>query len=119
MSDLTPSSVSVSVHRTFNGDADSLAHLSDRDREELDKALSILKYHGATGVYLFGSMAAGEPSDHSDWDLAIEGLPSSAYLTALAELSASLSRPVDLVELDDGSRFATYLRTWEKLLHVA
>lgn len=96
-----------------------MSYLSERDSKDLEIALGILKRHGACSVYLFGSMAAGNPSDGSDWDFAVEGLPSSSYLPALTELGAALSRPVDLVELDDGSRFAAYLRNWEKLLHVA
>lgn len=101
------------------GTTESFDHLSILDREDLAKAVGILKRYGATGVYLFGSMAIGTGTEYSDWDLAVEGLPSSAFLPALAELSSTLHRPVDVVELDDGSRFASYLRTWERLLHVA
>lgn len=101
------------------GSAEIMEHLSAQDRDDLVKAVSLLKQYGATGVYLFGSMATGGATEGSDWDFAVEGLPSSAFLPALTELASALRRPVDLVELDDGSRFASYLRSWESLLHVA
>ena len=102
-----------------SGTTSILAQLSAQDRHELAKAVDILKQQGATAVYLFGSMATGTATEISDWDIAIEGLPSSAFLPALVKLTSALRRPVDLVELDDGSRFATYLRTWGSLLYVA
>lgn len=106
------------IHTLFSS-AQIEEHLSSRDRDDLLRAIGILKHHGAKAMYLFGSMATGGATESSDWDFAVEGLPSSAFLPALTELSSILERPVDLTELDDGSRFAAYLRSWENLLHVA
>ena len=92
---------------------------SKKDQEDLELAVSILKRHGAKAVYLFGSMAAGSSRPDSDWDIGVEGLPSSSFLPALGELLDSMNRKVDLVELDDGSRFADFLKQWEDLVRVA
>jgi predicted nucleotidyltransferase len=59
--------------------------------------------HGADRVWLFGSLVAGEPTEHSDVDLAVEGLASSAYLRALADLMALFHGPVDLVRIEEAS----------------
>ena len=96
-----------------------IAFPSEEDRTALDLAVAILKRHGAQAVYLFGSMAAGTARPDSDWDIGVEGLPSSAYFPALGELLDRMNRKVDLVELDDGSRFAGFLKHWEDLVRVA
>jgi len=59
--------------------------------------------HGARRVWLFGSLAAGEPTSESDVDLAVEGLAAGAYFPALADLMAVFRGPVDLVRLEDAS----------------
>ena len=92
---------------------------SEEDRVALELAVSILKRYGAQSVYLFGSMAAGVARLDSDWDIGVEGLPSSAFFPALGELMDRMNRKVDLVELDDGSRFAGFLKQWENLVRVA
>jgi uncharacterized protein len=61
----------------------------------------LIERHGARRVWLFGSLAAGEPTPESDVDLAVEHLPAGAYLIALAELIALFHGPVDLVRLEE------------------
>jgi len=92
---------------------------SEEDRVALELAVSILKGYGASAVYLFGSMVSGSARPNSDWDLGVEGLPSEAYFPALGALMDRMNRTVDLVELDDGSRFAGFLKEWEELVRVA
>jgi len=82
-------------------------------------AVGILKRYGARRVCLFGSHASGKAGPDSDWDFAVEGLHSAKYLSAYGELSSILNGRVDLVELDDGSRFAAYIKEWENLIDVA
>ena len=96
-----------------------LPMLSEADRAALELAVSILKRQGATAVYLFGSRATDRARPDSDWDLGVEGLPSSAYFPALGELSDRIRSRIDLVELDDGSRFAEFLKAWKELVRVA
>jgi hypothetical protein len=50
--------------------------------------------HGAGRVWLFGSLVAGRPTIESDVDLAAEGLASSTYFSALADLMALFHGPV-------------------------
>lgn len=70
-------------------------------RERLPEAKRLLiERHGARRVVLFGSLARGAMTEHSDVDLAVEGLRSSAYFTAIADLTGLLDSPVDLVELE-------------------
>jgi predicted nucleotidyltransferase len=57
--------------------------------------------HGAGRVWLFGSLVTGQPTSESDVDLAVEGLASCAYFSALADLMALFHGPVDLVRLED------------------
>ena len=52
-------------------------------------------------MWLFGSLARGDATETSDVDLAVEGLPPSAYFDALAELMHLLGVRVDLVRLEE------------------
>ncbi len=57
--------------------------------------------YGATRVWLFGSLAWGEPDARSDLDLAVEGLPTERYFSALGELLMSAPASVDLVRMEE------------------
>lgn len=61
----------------------------------------LLDSHGAHRAWLFGSLVAGSPTPHSDVDLAVEGLASSAYFSALADLMQLFQGPVDLVRWEE------------------
>lgn len=61
----------------------------------------LLDAYGARRVWLFGSLVAGSPTASSDVDLAVEGLPGSAYFSALADLMHLFRGPVDLVRLEE------------------
>jgi predicted nucleotidyltransferase len=63
----------------------------------------LIEQYGGRRVWLFGSLVAGDPSLESDVDLAVEGLPSAAYFSALAELMTLFHGPVDLVRLEEAS----------------
>jgi len=64
-------------------------------------AALLVERHGARRVVLFGSLADGTYSEHSDVDLAVEGMPSARYFEALAELMALFGGPVDLVRIEE------------------
>jgi predicted nucleotidyltransferase len=49
----------------------------------IHKAAEALKSFGATDVYLFGSMAKGVDTEHSDIDLAVSGLPPKVFFKAM------------------------------------
>ncbi|MDX9957274.1 MAG: nucleotidyltransferase domain-containing protein [Spirochaetia bacterium] len=93
--------------------------LSEKDRQELDAAIVLLKSYGALEIFLFGSMARGDMDEHSDWDLAVRGLPPASYFNALARLMKILSRTVDLVDLDEANPFSVYVTTKDEFTRVA
>ena len=68
---------------------------------KLPQASELLLRHGATRVWLFGSLARGDANDMSDVDLAVEGLPEGANFEALAELMQLFGVRVDLARLEE------------------
>lgn len=71
-------------------------------REEIQKAVAILRACGAKKVILFGSAARsldGAELKPQDLDLACEGIPPDRFFAALGKLLTTLSVPVDLVGL--------------------
>jgi predicted nucleotidyltransferase len=75
---------------------------AQRLRAQLPKAARLLaERYQAKRVVLFGSLAAGTYSEQSDVDLAVEGMPSSTYFSALADLMGIFGGPVDLVRLEE------------------
>lgn len=74
---------------------------ADGLRQKLPEAVTILERHGARRVWLFGSLATEAAGLESDVDLAVEGLPGSGVIEALAELFALFGTRVDLVRIED------------------
>jgi predicted nucleotidyltransferase len=75
---------------------------AQRLRAHLPRAARLLtERYQAKRVVLFGSLAVGTYSERSDVDLAVEGLPSSTYFSALADLMGIFGGPVDLVRLEE------------------
>jgi predicted nucleotidyltransferase len=93
--------------------------LSEKDSQELEAAIALLKGYGAQEIFLFGSMARGDMDEYSDWDLAVRGLPPAAYFNALARLMKILSRTVDLVDLDEENPFTVHVTAKEEFTRVA
>jgi len=87
-------------------------------RTPLLRAAAVLKAAGAQEVYLFGSAATGTARDDSDIDLAVSGLPPHVFYQAMALAGDILQRPLDLVDLDEGSIFTEYLKRSGKLQRV-
>lgn len=96
-----------------------MGNLDETDRKDLVKAVELLQAYGAREVYLFGSMARGDMDQYSDWDFAVRGLPSSEYYSVFAKLMQVLSRPVDLVDLDEGNPFSVYVCSKKEFTRVA
>lgn len=87
-------------------------------REDISRAVQILKEGGCAEIFLFGSGAAGKVGDGSDIDLAIRGCPRGHFFHLLGRLLWELDRPVDLVNLDTQDSFAQYLQQEGELLQV-
>lgn len=78
-----------------------LSALRDERRARLAHAAACLREpHGATKVWLFGSLAWGKTRADSDVDLAVEGLSAGEYWRSLAELSDLFGCNVDLVRIE-------------------
>jgi len=80
--------------------------LGKRDRAYIETAARFLHEQGASRVWLFGSLAKGRrPTVHSDFDFAVEGLPSDRFFGSVGYLLQVLPRPVDVVEIESCSNF--------------
>ena len=87
-------------------------------QKDIDKAIKILKSAACTDIFLFGSLAAGKPSDGSDIDLAVRGCPPGKYFHLLGQLLLELEHPVDLVRLDTPDAFARHLEQEGALVRI-
>ena len=76
----------------------------------IEKAAKVLKAAGAREVYVFGSVARGESGERSDVDLAVSGLPPQVFFKAMGQAGDVLGRPLDLIDLDEETPFARYLK---------
>ncbi len=77
------------------------ASLKSDDRQYILLAARFLKKQGAKRVWLFGSLAKGrQPTVHSDFDFAVEGLPGERLFGSVGQLLQVLPRPVDVIELE-------------------
>ena len=77
------------------------ASLSSDDQRYIHLAAKFLREQGARKVWLFGSLAKGRrPTVHSDFDFAVEGLPSDRLFGSVGHLLQILPRPVDIVEFE-------------------
>lgn len=84
-----------------------------------DLARMLVDGFGATRVWLFGSLAWGEPDEHCDLDLAVQGLASSDYFTALGAVLAAAPSPVDLVRMEEApDALAHRIRQHGVVLHA-
>jgi uncharacterized protein len=75
--------------------------LSEPDRRAIQDISR--KYH-ATRVILFGS-SLSSPGEAHDIDLAVEGISGKDFYEFYGELMCTLSRPVDVVDLSQKSKF--------------
>lgn len=93
-----------------------LSDIPESYRQDIDRAVEILKKAGCTQVYLFGSAATGQSGPNSDIDLAIRGCPKGRFFFLLGQLMLELNHPVDLISLDTHDAFAHYLEQQGELL---
>jgi len=83
-------------------DARRAASAAAARQEACRIARTLVGDYGAKRVYAFGSLTReGRFGEHSDIDLAVEGLPPELYLRALGRVLRKSPRPVDLIELED------------------
>ena len=90
--------------------------------KELDtlihKAAEVLKSFGATDVFLFGSVAKGTDTKHSDIDLAVTGIPPERFYEAIGDTFGAIRREIDIIDLDEKTPFVSYLKDHGELHRV-
>lgn len=95
-----------------------MPELTPSMRDDLARAVHMLKAAGCSAVYLFGSVASGTYHDGSDIDLAVSGCTPERYFSLLGSLLGELEHPVDLVDLDAPDTFAARLRHSGTLVQI-
>ena len=75
--------------------------IDEKDRKIIQDIAG--KYKIST-VMLFGSSLSGE-NEARDIDIAIEGIASSQFFAFYGELLCALSKPVDVIDLSEKSKF--------------
>jgi len=83
-------------------------------QSDIDKAVKILEVAGCSECYIFGSVADGRVQEDSDIDIAVRGLPPELFFYVYARLPTK----IDLVDLDDGSRFSKRLLKQGAMIRV-
>jgi predicted nucleotidyltransferase len=78
----------------------------------------ILKSSGSTEVYVFGSAARGNVAKANDIDIAISGLAPELFFKVMGKIQMALSKPVDLVDLDEDNAFTRYLKEEHELVRI-
>jgi predicted nucleotidyltransferase len=87
-------------------------------KEDISRAVRILKDAGCSEIFLFGSGTKGKFRERSDLDLAITGCPHGSFFQLLGKLLLELKHPVDLVKLDTKDDFALYLKKEGDLIRI-
>ncbi|MDR0909884.1 MAG: nucleotidyltransferase domain-containing protein [Spirochaetaceae bacterium] len=95
-----------------------LQRLPVKYRNDIKKAVKLLKNEGCKAVYLFGSLANGNYRDNSDIDLGIRGLPPNRFIHAYGELDSNIRTPTDLVDFDYDSDFYSMLDSIHEVVQI-
>ena len=83
-----------------------------------DKILEIAKAYGVKKVLLFGSSVSSD-SDAHDIDLAVDGICPNDFYSFYGDLIFSLSKPVDVVDMADNSKFIRMINREGVTLYVS
>lgn len=98
---------------------DKLSNLPDSYKQDIEKAIQILKENGAKEVFIFGSIANGKFNENSDIDIAVRGLNDKDFYKVSGILMFELENEIDLIDLDDKeNRFSQMLLKAGGLLKV-
>lgn len=93
--------------------------MNETTKKGIETATRVLLEAGAKEVYIFGSAAQGTDTPDSDLDLAVSGLPPETFFATVGRLATTISRPFDLIDLDDPNPFTEYLERKGRLVRVA
>ena len=96
-----------------------ISGLPEKYQIDINNAIKILSESGCKEIFLFGSLVNGNFTNKSDIDIAVNGIKANEYFKILGKLIFSLNNSVDLVDLDENSRFVKFLLKKEELIRVA
>jgi len=96
----------------------NLESLPANYREDIEKAVSLLKNEGCRAVFLFGSMVTGKIHAKSDIDIGISGLPPKNFFRVYANLDRELTSSVDLVDFDLRRDFYVHLNSLGEVVEI-
>lgn len=98
---------------------EKLVNLPVTYKEDIEKAVKILKENGAKEIYIFGSIVQGKFNENSDIDIAVKGLDAKVFYKVASILMFELENEFDLIDLDDNTnRFSQMLLNVGGLLKV-
>ena len=80
--------------------------IPDKDRETITR---IAEDYRIKRLVLFGS-SADPAHEGRDIDLAVEGLPAKDFYRFYGDLLFSVSKPIDLIDLSQDSKFTRLIR---------
>ena len=98
---------------------DLLSMLPKEFQKDVNSAIEILKNAGCNEIFIFGSLITDTYREDSDIDIAIRGCLPENYFALLGQLLTTLSRPVDLINLDREDAFSKYLEREGDLYRVS
>ena len=87
-----------------------LAEIDKKIIEDISK-----KYH-VKCVFLFGS-SLDDTRESRDIDIAVEGIEPKVFFKYYGDLMLKLSKPVDVIDLSETSKFTQLIRKEGKLLY--
>ena len=76
---------------------------------DIEKIVEIIKDVGGKEAYLFGSIVRGDNIETSDIDIGVKGVPKNLFFKLGGRIMMALNRQVDLVDLDEETRFTKRL----------
>lgn len=98
---------------------DNLINLPHSYKQDIEKAIKILKENGVTEVFIFGSIANGKFNKNSDIDIAVKGLKQENFYKVASILMFELENQFDLIDLDDKeNRFSQMILSMGGLLKI-
>ena len=82
---------------------------SDSMIRDIETIVEIIKDVGGKEAYLFGSIARGDHTEFSDIDIGVKGVPKNMFFKLSGRIMVTLNRKIDLVDLDEETRFTKRL----------
>lgn len=75
------------------------------NKKEKEIVIQCAKKYKASSVFLFGSSSVQKKGSIHDIDLGVKGIRPEVFFKFYGELFRYLSKPVDIVDLDEADRY--------------